>query len=46
MKDKTIALISIGAMITAIEIAAINADMNGQLFLSSIGALATIFGYF
>ncbi|GAH70584.1 unnamed protein product [marine sediment metagenome] len=46
MEDKTIALIAIGGMITTIEIAAIIAGINGQLFLSSIGALTTIFGYF
>lgn len=46
MKDKTIALIAIGSMITLIEVAAIFNGLNGEVLFTSIAALASIFGYF
>lgn len=46
MKDKTIGLIVIGSWIGAIEIVALLQGVNGQLLITSIGALVGIFGYF
>ena len=46
MNDKPIALIAIGMMITIIEVGALIVGMNGQLFITAIGSLAGVFGYF
>ena len=46
MKDKTIGLIVIGSWIGLIEAIALMQGMNGQLMITSVGALVGIFGYF
>ena len=46
MKDETIGLISIGAFIAIVECVALAKGIDGQLFLTAIGALTSIFGYY
>lgn len=46
MKDKTIGLLGIGIMITIVSVVGLFKGVNGQIFLSAIGSLAAIFGYY
>ena len=46
MHDKTIGLVIIGSWIGAIELYALHCGINGQIMITSIGALVGVFGYF